>query len=276
MHPILFEIGDFPVYTYGPIMALAFLVAFFLVYHIAKKRDEDVEFYMDLYLWIIVSGIVGAKFLYILLDWKSFFADPLEMLNPRRGGLVWYGGMVGAIGMVYFYARRRNKDFLSVTDTLSAPMALGLAIGRWGCLMGGCCYGMPCDPDFPFAVVYPSGPLANEVAGIPVHPVPVYASINALAMAVICYVVLMRGKRTGLATFTGLAYYSITRFLIEFIRGDIHRGFLFKGESFALSTSQFISILVFAASLALLIRLLRKKVEPEQAQKPQKKGMRKK
>ncbi len=277
MHPILFTLPDWlpllggmEIYTYGLTMALGFLMAFVLAYQLTRKTGEDLEFYMDLYLWIIIFGVVGAKLLYIIVDWQSFLQHPWELLNPRSGGLVWYGGMITVIVMIYFYTKHHGKSFLRVTDMCSGPMALGLGIGRWGCLMGGCCYGMACDPDFIFAITYPQGLGNSEIAGIPVHPAPIYASVNCLILAALCYLIVTRSKRQGLATYFALVYYPLTRSLLEFIRGDVHRGFLFQGESFALSTSQFISLLVLIPSFYMLVQVLRKPLpEPEPEPKKQ-------
>ncbi|HUT53958.1 MAG TPA: prolipoprotein diacylglyceryl transferase [bacterium] len=249
MHPVLFEIKGFKIYTYGPIMALGFLAAFFLIYHIARRRKEDVEFYMDLYVWLILFGLLGAKLLYNIIEYQEFFAHPIQMMNCRNGGLVWYGGVILDTLFLIWYTRRRQVPFLQVSDTLSAPAALGLAIGRWGCLMGGCCYGKPCS--LPWAVVYPQG--ANPVAGIPVHPSPIYESIASLIICAVIYLAIRKQAKTGIATAIWFTLYPLARFLLEFIRGDEVRGFVYQGASFSISTSQFIGLIVIAGAIGLTV-----------------------
>ena len=247
---------DFHIYTYGPIMAFAFLAAFALVNHLVRAKGEDLEFFTDLFLWLIVVGVVGAKALYIITDWRDFLARPLDLINCRKGGLVWYGGVLANLGFVYFYARRKTKTFLRVTDLLVAPLSLGLAIGRWGCLMGGCCYGKACD--LPWAITYPPwtpGSLYPPLPpGLAVHPSPIYESIGALGIAILCYLVYTRNKRPALPTLTYFTLYPLLRFFLEIYRGDVERKFVIEN---VLSTSQFISLLIIVPALVLLVRVLR-------------------
>ncbi len=252
MHPLLFEIGDFKIYTYGPIMALGFLLAFLLIYHIAKLRGEDTNFYMDLYIWIIIFGVLGAELLYNALEWRAFIKDPVRMLNPRNGGLVWYGGVVAAGAFTLWYSRRKGKPILQVTDTLAAPLSLGLGVGRWGCLMGGCCYGKPSD--LPWGICYPE---VHETGGLPVHPAPIYSSIASFVIAGIIYFALRKGVRRGVPTLVYFTLYPLFRFMVEFVRGDELRGFIYKGELMSVSTSQFISLVILAVAAVIWIRFAR-------------------
>jgi len=274
MHPVLFEIKGFKIYTYGPIMALGFLLAFLLVYHIVKRRGDDLEFYMDLYLWLIIGGVAGAKILYSIIEYREFIARPLHMLNCRNGGLVWYGGVLADTVIVTWYSRRRGQSVFRVMDTLMAPLALGLAIGRWGCLMGGCCFGRLCS--YPWAIVYPEG--VNPVAGLPVHPTPIYESLLSLAIAAIIYTAVRRNVRTGIPTLLWFTLYPLARFIVEFYRGDEVRGFIYQSDAFSLSTSQFIGLIIFLAALTNLAWLWRHPVIPEaveESRKQQKKKDRK-
>lgn len=240
MHQILFKIGDFPIYTYGPIMAVGFLLSFFFAFHIAKLRNEDLEFYMDLYLFMIIIGLLGSKVLYNIIEYKEFLEQPLKMMNCRNGGLVWYGGVIGCVIFIAFYSRYKKIPFFQITDTLAPPLALGLGIGRIGCLMGGCCYGKACD--LPWAITYPPG--ANPVAGIPVHPSPVYETLASFAIALVIYIAIRRSARMGVATALWFTLYPIVRFMLEFLRGDEVRGFLIESDAINISTSQFLSLLM--------------------------------
>ncbi len=239
MHPVLFEIFGKQIYTYGPIMALGFLLGFALMYKIATRRNEDVEFYMDLYIWVIIFGLVGSKLLYNIIEYDSFLEHPIKMLNPREGGLVWYGGVIAVNVFLVWYAKRRGMPFLQITDTLAAPLALGLAIGRWGCLMGGCCYGKACD--LPWAIHYPHD---HETLGLGVHPTPLYESFSSLILAAAIYVVINRGVRRGVPTLIWFTAYPIIRIVIEFFRGDKIRGFVIEDGPIPLSTSQFIGVIL--------------------------------
>ena len=266
MHPVLFEIKGFTFYTYGLTMALGFICAYALMYHLARRGSEDTAFYENLFLWLIVFGIAGAKILHMTVMGTGSLSTWGDFVGCLRGGLAWYGGVIADIIFLFFYCRRHKKSFSHVLDVISAPAMLGLGIGRWGCLMAGCCHGKPTSLPFPFSITYPLGPYANEVAGIPVHPAPVYASINAFIIAAICYLVYTRTKRQGLTVYVMLTLYSVTRFLLEqFVRGDSDRGWVIPD---ILSTSQFIGIIIFFPALYLLIRTLRKPL-PETGAAPE-------
>jgi len=267
MHPILFEIKGFPIYTYGPLMALGFLLSFLLLYHIASRREEDIEFYMDLYLFLIISGLLGAKILYNITEWDRFVEDPIHMMNCRSGGLVWYGGVILATAVTVFWARRKGVPVLQVCDSLAAPMGLGLAVGRIGCLMGGCCHGKICD--LPWAISYPEGamPLMEmaERQGIKiaetehlheilkVHPSPIYESLASLLIALLIYIAIRKGARMGVATAMWFSLYSVARYILEIYRGDHIRKFVYESDTFSVSTSQFIGFLIFGGALILWV-----------------------
>jgi len=253
MHPVLFKIGDFEIYTYGPIMAAGFLSAFLLMYHVAKMKDDDLDFYMDLFIWIIVFGVLGAMILYNILDWRRFIEDPIRSMNPRNGGLVWYGGVIAAGSFVVWYSRRKGKRVLQVTDTLSAPLALGLAVGRWGCLMGGCCYGAPTS--LPWGIHYPE---THPTGGVAVHPAPLYESAASLLIAAVVYTAIRKKARQGVPTLLYFTIYPVVRILIELVRGDEVRGFVYRGETIGVSTSQFIGFLILLAAAYFWMRILRR------------------
>jgi phosphatidylglycerol:prolipoprotein diacylglycerol transferase len=204
------------------------------------------------------------------------------MMNCRNGGLVWYGGVIGCVIYVVWllrssrepavalknsfpylvlFPRSRREEripLLQVTDTLVAPLALGLAIGRWGCLMGGCCYGKPCS--LSWAVVYP--PEVNPMSGIPVHPSPVYESLASLLICAVIYAAIRREARMGIPTMIWFTLYPIARFFLEFLRGDEIRGFVYQGQSFSISTSQFIGLLIIAAAIVVTITIMRRPPVP--------------
>lgn len=310
MHQELFDIPftDFTIYTYGPIMALGFLLAFFLMYHIAKLRQEDVDFYMDLYILVILGGLLGAKLLYNIVEYEffldllkreGFFSALFNVMNCRNGGLVWYGGVLLDLVIIWWYARRRGIPVLQVMDTMAAPLALGLAVGRWGCLMGGCCYGGAIDiavqtklgvaagiepglgemlrESVPWwAIKYPEN--AVNVPSGWVHPAPLYASLYCFAIAGIIYAAIRKGARRGAPALLWLTLYPAARSSQEFVRGDVVRGFIYRGENFFISTSQFLGILIFLTAIAGWIIVFRRPakgvvtVEDQKPKAEEKKG----
>ena len=100
------------------IMAFAFLVAYFYMLSLARVSAQEVGFYQDLFFWVMIVGILGAKLLYIIVEWRSVFSDFSfrGLVNCLRGGLVWYGGVVANLGFIYFYCKRKEKSFALVAD----------------------------------------------------------------------------------------------------------------------------------------------------------------
>ena len=269
MHPILFKIDGLVIYTYGVIMAFAFLIAYFYMLYLARVSAQEVGFYQDLFFWVMIVGILGAKLLYIIVEWRSVFSDFSfrGLVNCLRGGLVWYGGVVANLVFIYFYCKRKEKSFALVADTLSSPSAVGLAMGRWGCLMAGCCYGKPTH--LPWAIVYPDHPIRHPMAGIPVHPSPLYESFGVFVIAWILYRVFRKQAGRGVCAILLFLLYGVLRFFLEFFRGDPERGYVLPG---VLSTSQFISLLIIPVSIYLLYRQLKAPFPKEAEPKPASKG----
>ena len=271
MHPILFKIGGLTFYTYGLIMAIAFITAYFYVLYLARISGQNEEFYSSLFFWVMITGILGAKVLYLLVDFRNLASNVKDVVGCIRGGLVWYGGVIAVLPFIYFYAKRHKKSYALIGDTITGPGILGLGIGRWGCLMAGCCYGKPAD--VPWAIIYPDKPIHHPLAGIPVHPSPIYESIIDFIIAFIAYLFFRRSRGRGIVMLLVIMLYSIARFLLEFLRGDIERGFIISNK---LSTSQFISIILFIPALiAFIIQIRKPKELEEKPERAGKKGKRK-
>jgi len=250
MYPVLFRIGNFAVYNYGITMALAFLIAFGWVFWRAKKLGENIDDYYNICLIALVGGIVGGRLMYVIVTWNEFAGRPWRAFNLRAGGLVWYGGLILAALLILIYAKRKGLNFLHIGDVFSAPMAVGLGIGRLGCLMSGCCYGKPCD--LPWAMTYPEGPyIPPEVAGMRVHPSPVYEMIAVFAIAGILVYLERHKKRDGQILWSFFLLYGLARYILEFWRGDLVRGFVIPG---VMSVSQGIAVLTVIIAAIMLLR----------------------
>lgn len=227
MHQILFRCGPFQIYSYGLMLALAFLTATSL----AARRASSVELkssdIMDMCLWFMVSGLVGARVLFILLNLDYYRENPIESLMPWRGGLVWYGGLITAFVMAVIFLRIKKVPFLKTAGLMAPYLALGQAIGRIGCFLNGCCYGK--TTSLPVGVVF-------ETTKVAVHPTQLYESA---AMLVLFLVLVRRPAGQAKTFFLYLMMYSVIRFFIEFLRGDN------PSVLFGLTISHVISIVIF-------------------------------
>ena len=254
MYPILFEIGGFPVYTYGVLLAAAYLLGLQFALVRARARGLDANRVMDLGIWIIVSALVGAKLLLLIVDFETFRNNPAELITLMRSGGVFYGGLIAAVAVALWYLRKHKLPMWSVTDAFAPGIALGHVIGRLGCLFAGCCYGRPTD--VPWAITFTSEYARANVGtplNIALHPTQLYEAGAELIILVLLLVFERRGRSFPGRTFWGyMLMYGVTRFIIEFYRGDA------RGAVGDFSTSQFVSLVLVPLSIAMLIILSRR------------------
>lgn len=255
MYPELFRIGDFPVNTYGVLLALAFLAALLVAARLAARDGLPRERVYDLGLWILLAAIVGSKLLLLVVE-PEYRAAPLRLLSLDflRSGGVFYGGFLAALAAAYLLVRRYKLPWWQTADAFAPGVALGQAVGRQGCFAAGCCWGKPTAA--PWGVKFTE--LGRQVTGVPtdahLHPTQLYESFAALA---IFFFLLWLHRRRRFKGQVVLAYgvlYAVTRFTIEFFRDDPRGDVLGLTSLTHLSTSQLISLLVGLFSLALLVR----------------------
>ena len=232
MHPILFEFSGIKIYAYGVLMALAYLLGFALIVYRARQANDNPEDYLEAAIWFIIAGIGGARLFYFIWYPQVFFNDPLGSLFSQ-GGLVWYGGVIGVLLASILFTRLKKIPFNHFGDIVAPATALGLAIGRIGCLMAGCCYGAVCD--LPWAIHYPH---SHETHGLPVHPAPLYETFLMLLVAAWLLKIDKNKPFEGFTLWWFFILASIVRFALEYIRGDR----LVWMQSLNLSASQVVSI----------------------------------
>src|SRR5690349_1768101 len=193
MHPILFQIGSWPVFSYGVLLAVAYLVALQLAVVRARHRGIDGAKVMDLGIYLIIAALVGAKLMLVIVDFRYFVANPREIVSLVRAGGVFYGGLLGALVTAIVLVRRYNFRIWTTADLFAPGIALGHVIGRLGCLLAGCCYGKPTD--VPWAITF-TDPVASintmTPLQIPLHPTQLY---DAGAELIILFLLLVTERR---------------------------------------------------------------------------------
>lgn len=254
MHPILFEVGGFPVYTYGLLLAAAYLLGLQYALVRARARGLDPNRIMDLGIWIIISALVGAKLLLVVVDFDTFRRNPSEIFTLVRSGGVFYGGLIAAVLVALWYLRRHRMPTWTVTDVFAPAIALGHVIGRMGCFFAGCCYGRPTD--LPWGITFTSVHAADNVGtplNIALHPTQIYEAGAELIILAVLLLTERRGRPFPGRTFWGfMLLYGISRFVIEFYRDDP------RGMVGMFSTSQFVSILIVPLAIVMLVVLGRR------------------
>jgi len=255
MHPILFDFGRFTIYSYGVLLAAAYLLGLQFALIRARSRGLQRERVMDLGIWIIISALVGAKLLLLVVDYRQFLDHPGSLMDLLRSGGVFYGGLIAAVTVALFYIWRHRMPMWTTTDVFAPGIALGHVVGRLGCLLAGCCFGR--QTTVPWAISF-HDPQAFAVAGtplgVPLHPTQLYeAGAEALILAFLLAFERRGRLFPGRTFWTYMLLYGVSRFVIEFYRGD-PRGTVFD----ALSTSQFVSVILVPLSVVMLLFLSRR------------------
>jgi phosphatidylglycerol:prolipoprotein diacylglycerol transferase len=249
---ILFHIGDFPIRSYGVVIALAILLAMGVAYNLAKgtmyqKHLTDIVFY------IVIGGIIGARF------WEVFFFEfgyyskhPVEILMIWNGGLSIQGSIIGGILGVILYTRRKKVSFWEFADILAPALVLGQAIGRVACFLNGDAFGSPTGSNF--GLIYPKGTIAYETYGNqPLWPAEVMEA--QWDLIVFSSLIVLKNKKwsTGIIFLMYNILYSTGRFALEFLRGDTPR------YVFNWTAAQLTSVSVTLLSIVLIVYFVIKK-----------------
>jgi phosphatidylglycerol:prolipoprotein diacylglycerol transferase len=257
MFPRLIQIGSFYLPTYGVILAIAYLVGIWMLRRKARAEGLPEQKIFDFSLYVLAAAILGAKALLVIVEWRRYASNPRSLVEVLRSGGVFYGGLIAATTVGIWYMKKHRLPAWKVADMGAPSIALGEAIGRWGCFAAGCCYGKPTDG--PLGVRF-TDPFAHDAVGTPLdvslHPTQIYLSINAFLIFLILQWAYRRRTFDGEVFWLYVLLYAITRGLIENFRGDSVRGFLIPG---VLSTSQFIGLVAAAAAVGMLVLLSRQR-----------------
>jgi len=250
VHSVAFHIGGLAVYWYGILVALGFIAGLWTASRRGLRDGLRAEAILDTGPWLLLGAIAGARLLYVLNHWQTDFAGkPLtNIFNLRLGGMVFYGGLIGATVAVILYLRLKRLPVWKVGDALAPSIALGAVFGRLGCLMNGCCYGRPCD--LPWAIHFPAD---HDTQGAGVHPVQIYDSLANLALYAGLAWLYRRKKFDGQVFAAHLLGYAVLRATVETFRNDYARADYFLGG--LLTPAQFISAGILAAGALLYWRL---------------------
>lgn len=219
-------------------VALGFIVAMIVAQMNCGNDSIECEQVIDISMYVLLSAIVGARLFYVIQFWGEFAANPISVFKVWEGGMVFYGGLILSLVSIYIYTRIKRISFAKVLDIAAISLPLGYAVGRIGCFLRGCCYGTECS--LPWAVHIPDLPGFR-------HPTQLYS----VAAGVIIFILLLAVKKykvfDGEMFLYGILFYSIYRFLLEFLR---YSPYYYYG----LTASQWISIAGILISLFLIIR----------------------
>ncbi|MFH1710639.1 MAG: prolipoprotein diacylglyceryl transferase [bacterium] len=221
MHPILCRIGPVNVYSWGFMVAVGFLAGLAVFLRYGEREGIKEQTLLDLFMYVVVSAIVGARLFYVAAFFTTYKNDPLSIFYVNQGGLVFIGGFCGVVIATLAYARSHKVDIWKLLDAGAPAAMLGYAIGRIGCFLNGCCYGV-------------------KLFGIE-QPTQIYSSISGLIIFFILIYLYGRKKFDGQIFLLALLFYSIYRFLLEFIRySPVHISIF--------TPNQLLTVLIFVIS----------------------------
>lgn len=251
MHPVLFKIGSITVYTYGFFIAVGAILGFYYMYREGKKRHEiSFDQSNNLFILLILAGIIGGKLFMIFEDPSYYFANPKKLISGS--GFVFYGSLLLTIPLMLWYFKKIKAPVLGMLDVMAIVTCIVHGSGRIGCFMAGCCYGIPTDS---FIGVIFSDPYCQaEPLNTPLHPTQLYEA--TMIFSIMTFLLIRQSKKNfdGQIFLTYLILYAFGRSIVELLRGDLQRGFVVEG---ILSNSQFISLLVIAVAAYFYVRLNR-------------------
>lgn len=254
MYRILFKWDGVTIYSYGFFVFLGVMVSYLSALREAKQQKLDVKVFSDIIFWCFIMGLVGARFLFLCVEYERFLQSPLAMIFSRSG-FVFYGGLISGLLGLYFLTRRYKQNFFKLADTIALVIPLGHSLGRIGCFFNGCCYGKPTTSwlGVKFPPDSPAGILGEKVI-----PTQLISSFFLIVIFFMLRFIKKKKEFNGEVFLSYLILYGIFRFIIEFFRGDP------RGHIFIFSVSQAISLAVVGGSIFLWQKVKRVKVFPSQ------------
>ncbi len=246
MYPVICRIGPITLYSYGVMFAFASLVCLFFVVREGKKKGIETSVFFDIFFWILISAIIGARLLYVATNLDFYLAQPGEILNIHHGGQSWFGGFSFGLLAAIIFIRKRKLSFLLIADIFAPYLALAQAIGRIGCFLNGCCYGLASSSIF--ALKFPQHHNLR-------HPTQLYAFLGLMLIFVILIIFKKRQKIIipGEVFCLYLLLYGLNRFIIEFFRADTISTFISR-----LTLYQVFSIIAMVSACIIYLVLKRK------------------
>ncbi|MCA9537495.1 MAG: prolipoprotein diacylglyceryl transferase [Myxococcales bacterium] len=259
MHPVLTELFGYPIHLYAVMMALGFVIGIWLMVRHGERVGYDRDLSLDLCWWILVSGLVGSRIAFIVVNWEQYYypcvdVDHFNALFPEaaitepdctrllrfwNGGLVFYGGVILTILTIIWFMRREKLPFLPMADVIIPSLALGQFFGRLGCLAAGCCWGRPTDA--PWGIEFPARSMvyvqqlkegiitAGAEHAHSVHPTQLYDSLYGLLLFSFLIWIRRRKRWHGQVFVWWMFLYPMARATVELFRGDdVERGYVVK------------------------------------------------
>jgi phosphatidylglycerol:prolipoprotein diacylglycerol transferase len=256
MHPVLFEIFNYPFYIYSLMITLGCVAGIWLVVRYGKQVGMSQVLLLDLCWWLILGGYLGARVIFMIVNWEDHWypcvdyeyynsirpeahlesADCWPLMAVWSGGLVFYGAFLGGILVLWWFTKRHKLRLLPLADALMPAFTIGQFFGRLGCLAAGCCWGKVTT--LPWGIEFPRGSMVfrqhveqhliqvQSPHALPIHPTQLYDSLYGLGLFVALTWIRRHKRYHGQVFMWWLFLYPLMRSLVELFRGDSERGFI--------------------------------------------------
>ncbi|MGH9487892.1 MAG: prolipoprotein diacylglyceryl transferase [Terriglobales bacterium] len=251
MYPILLQIKDFTLHTYGLLVAIGFITGIYVARHFARRFGLDPERIFNLAVYLALAAIAGAKLFLVIQDFHEYVRYPSELLSLGfvESAGIFYGGLICALVVLTLYVHRQRLRWLAVGDAVAPGVAIGHSIGRLGCFSAGCCWGRPTTGFFGYIF---HNTYAHATTGVPLgvelYPTQLLMSAGGLVIFLILWRVAKRRVFEGQVTAVYLVCYGVFRFLIDFLRYYAPQAMLFHG---LMTDAQFTSLCMIALAVGI-------------------------
>lgn len=230
-------IGPLTIQVWGLMVAIGMVVGLWFALKEADRHKVPRNIVLDLFLMIVIGSMIGGRLMYVALFWQNFASDPLSILKLWEGGMVLYGGVIGAIIPMALYLKIKNVSFLKIADIMAPGYAIGTFFGRLGCYLIGDHIGSPMGCDCFWGATFPGEAQRR-------HEPSLYLSLNGLLMFLFLWTMRTRVKRTGDLLFLMFMWEGVSRFLLDFFRAADLSGYS-DPRFWGLTISQFFGMALF-------------------------------
>ena len=258
MYPVIFRIGPLEIKSYGVMLAISFLIGFFIARSRARRRNIDQTVLLDLCFYILLSAIIGSRAFYVLTHWNNYADSPFAVFSIWEGGLSMMGGIILSLAVSWLFLKKKGISFAVMGDILAPSIAMGVALTRIGCFLYGCCYGLPTD--LPWGVQFPLHSAAGSHFSVHIHPAQLYASGYGLLIFTILMLFDKSNPPPGVLLGALLALYAPARFTVDFFRYYEPEQYVFHSP-LALTNNQLICVLLFAMGAVFITAGYRRRQE---------------
>lgn len=218
MRPVLIQIGEFAIPSYGFMLVVSFVAAIIFVRRAAKKFNISTDTIDSLAFYVMLGVIIGGRILYVIFHWSQYAHDVLGTVRIWEGGMMFFGGFLGALVASIIFLKKHKLPILQIGDLIAPAIGLGEFFTRIGCFLNGCCFGIPST--LPWAIQFPDECVAgySPVAAYRLHPTQLYASLFGLMLFFFLRDRLYKKHHTGDVFAFYLIFSGLFRFGIDFIR----------------------------------------------------------